>query len=99
MISMKELSLWVNESLKKDNSHFIEAGVKDIEIHKVKSHLKSLSQKIDLITANTVKNNQYMNQVEQDLAHLTKWGYSLPGKKDVLPSSVLPTSQEIKKNE
>ena len=94
-MNLKELDLWVKESLAKDNRAFINDKVKESVIHKVRSHLKSLQALIDLVTKNTVKNNQYMNQIEQDLEYLTKWDYPPPHKKD----SVLPSLADVKQPE
>ena len=94
-MNLKELDGWVKDGLAKDNRALITDGVKESVVHKVRSHLKSLQALIGLITKNTVDNNRYMNQVEQDLEHLTNWNYPPPQKKD----SILPSLADVKKDE
>jgi hypothetical protein len=82
LISLRE---WARLNYQKKDQLLINEGVTDKKVSKVKANLKMIVERVDIISPTTARNNRYIQDVEEAIKDLAKWGLKLPEAQKELP--------------
>ena len=95
-MNLNALRDWARLNYQKKDQVLINEGVTDKKVSKVKANLKMIVERVDIISPTTARNNRYIQDVEEAIKDLAKWGLKLPdAKPEVKPELVKPEVPKV----